>query len=237
MGFLLRRCSVVPSVHLSICPSVLGELHLWLRCLCPGKVGAQSLLCDSKQHQVHRKHTHTQTHTPPRAVESSHFHFRNTDAISPSESFVFQCCCYLLWYFSLIFSFFLLSHWDFLPFLSSSHHFPGLKLTEPPKAVRSDCLILKGRVHRLKWKIWIPLSLPFDSLSFSSSLPPTFSLLPPLLSHCISPSPNTVTHTPVVIFVAFPAPANLTPFLVFRFLNMSGCTLVCLVLSCLLSHF
>lgn len=175
-----------PSVHLSSV-SFTFDWAVYAQ----GRLECRVYVCGSKQHPTHCKPTHNAGSSKIITLPLPEY-WCNLPVWVLCSLFL---CCYLLWYLFKFFSSSSIPHWDFfLSSPSSPHHFPNLKLTEPPKAIRSDCLIVKHRVHRLKWKIWISLGLHFDSHSAFLYLP--LFLVPPRfhgVSHLLWPQSRAHT--------------------------------------------
>lgn len=116
-------------------PSAFVVLHLRLGCLRPGRGPYFGVCGDSKQPTNPEK----PTQSPQQANKS------------PTSAVVLPSLNSLSFGAAVIYSnaISLSSSSSDSP-SSSSHHFPSPKLTEPPKAIRSDCLISRRRVCWLK---------------------------------------------------------------------------------------
>lgn len=205
-----------PSVHPSPLPFTFDSAVY-----AQGGVGARGLFGDTKQRPIHSNPAHRlqqKNHPTSSACGSALLQSLSLNPLSFCVAVIYSNAISLSSSSSLYSS---------LRFSNPPHHppiiFPSPKLTEPPKAIRSDCLISRHRVRRLKWKMRIPLShyfysvfiLSFIRLSSVSHFFPhlsfTLSIRPPPHIHILL-SVGYFTHASSP-FVAFPGPANLTPFL------------------------
>lgn len=160
-----------------------------------GGVGARGLFGDTQQRPIHSNPAHRlqqKNHPTSSACGSALLQSLSLNPLSFCVAVIYSNAISLSSSSSLYSS---------LRFSNPPHHppiiFPSPKLTEPPKAIRSDCLISRHRVRRPKWKMRIPLSHYFYSvfiLSFIrlSSVSHFFSF-PTSLSH--SPSGLPLTYT------------------------------------------
>lgn len=130
-GFLKKRNSVVPSGLLSVSLRRASP-STWLFTPREGSV-LRGLCGDSKQPPIQSK----PTQSPQQANKSP-----TSAVVLPSLNSLSFCA-------AVIYSNTISLSSSNSP-SSSSHHFPSPKLTEPPKAIRSDCLILRHRVRWLK---------------------------------------------------------------------------------------